>query len=1044
MRCDTNSQDRIKTFAFTRQQSRFWFEHQRMEGKDNNVIFWGVQFKETVDRERLSRIVQEAFYRHQILLTRIYLNDVYQPEFRQTLSGKIDIPWFEQDKFVYPITLENLPATIGGSFNLIDERPWRIAGISTSDGDYLFFVFHHIICDETSARIITREIDAAYFQQSCLANETSPSFQIDDFSRCAAAVEEEQSQQIKEGGIDFWLNELKNVPTVLNLPCEPDLSAESTCSLHRSAIQCSAEQTESLQAFCNKYKLTVPMVLSGIFSAVLSRYIDDKTVIIGVPVSTRNQIDTLDAIGPFLNIIPLLCEVNEDKSFIELCESVKSRLIHGLDFSAIPFDEIVKKLPHEKLVNRHPIFQATVSYHDLSVLGHGSLSACTEVETWSSSISCDISLTCENRSNGLTLFLDGDLERFSPAFLNRLIEQVHVALSLCLSDPVCCLNTISYLPSKQEDELIHVLSGKERQQDTCPIMPAIAARLNEHPQKLAFSGQLQLTYQQLFHQAAIISATLLQHEVLPGDFVLVVMDDKTHPVAEVLGIMLAGAAWVPVHYAWPKKQIEQVTQKTNAKFSLGLSLSIPNVKSISEIYNTNLEKTDYVDVLPDSPIYAISTSGTTGEPKIAAIPYKGICNRFSWMTSMFGDEAPVTLKTTPYIFDSSVWQILWPLTRGGKCVLPAKTEIFDPFALAALIEREKITVIDFVPSVLNRLLPEMENSTEIKRKLQVLRWIIIGAERLPLATAIRIRNLLPQAKIINSYGPTEASIGCVFQPIDQHIQGNKVPIGSPIPNVQVAVLDKLGGLAPRGSIGELLLMGECVGIGYVGTEDQRGFISVRIPGFSHGAAYRTGDMVRWNESGQLEYITRLDRQVKLRGVRLELGAIEYELDRCPQVAGSHLQILQLPDGKETLVAFVKTFEADSFDNGSLLEMLKRSLIKAFIPEHFIAVLEFPINSSGKIDEKALSELFFNQWSALQSKKNAFEVSSVESIWSRLLSLSDPIEHDLNFFDAGGHSLLMLDLQRELNSQFHVQVSIVDLFNHPTIADQEKLVATTPI
>lgn len=1023
----------------TSQQRRFWYIYQCNRGRDKNMLLRAIRFNERVDRNGLDQVVTHVFNRHQLLKSDIHIGHDIWPMFRVHPEVIIKIPWDKKDIITLPVTPENVPEEIGIGFDLTHERPWRLYGLRTSEADYLIFAIHHIICDEISLRIIVREIDEALSALHIPPLSSTPGISEGDFEQSVSIILHEQEQQRREGGLQFWQETLAGAPIALNLPTESTIES-ADMDVYRAESFCGGDLLIQLNQFARQQQLTFPVILASIFTAVLSRYSDESEVVVGMPVSLRPPHDKLRAVGPFLNVLPLRCEIGRSLTFTTLCQSIWNSLMSALDFSAIPFEEIVQIANQEKLSGRHPIFQATLSYHDLRESGEREMKHCQEVPSWSGSLSCDLSLTCEYHYDRLYLFIDGDKRLYSPAFLNRLIEQIVYGLSVCLAEPKELLSSLIFIPLNQRQVLLEQLSGINQKHKNLPILPAIIDSSVNFSDSMAISGSLTLSYNQLMRRATRIAWELRTRGVQTGDFILIGIEENLHPIAEILGVMLSGAAWVPVNKLWPQHQIAMVADKVKSRFSLGASLPLEKVKAISVTEEASLEF-NVIFSSEMSAMYAISTSGTTGEPKVVAIPWRGIANRFSWMTSMFGESQPVTLKTTPYIYDSSVWQLLWPLTSGGRCVLPERDQIFDHVALAELVEKEKITVIDFVPSILNSLLPGLESSEILRLKLQTLRWVIIGAEALPVATAKRIKKLLPNTKIINSYGPTEASIGCVYQTIDDSFKSN-IPIGNPIPNVQVAIIDKRQHLAPMGALGELLLMGDCVGLGYVGSEDQKGFISVDLSPYLKGRAYRTGDWVRWNELGQLEFIARMDKQVKLRGVRIELSAIESVLETFPNIIGSYSQIITQENGRETLVSFIKTTNTESLDKAELIEKLKRTLQKSVIPEHIIILDSFPLASSGKIDSKALAEKFIDYQRPKARINNTKSLSPVESIWKRVINTTDSIDHDLNFFDAGGHSLLLVDLQQELNCYFGAHFSIVDLFNYPTISDQEKLLSNS--
>lgn len=1027
-------QRKNKLVPLINQQRRFWYDYQHSPlAAGKNILLFALKFSHGTDRAQLDQAITNVFNRHQLLRATLVGHEKSWPQFCVYPEISVVLKWHESLEVVLPITPANAPADVCRGFDLTRELPWRVQGISTPHADYVIFAFHHIICDELSIRVLVREIDEAMASLSSTAID-------DDFVNAARLIADEQQLQLVEGGLSFWNEALTGSACALNMPFENDGSS-TTASVYRSKTQISGNLLKQLHQFSADEQLTFPIILAAAYAVVLSLYSHDQEVILGIPVSLRPPEEAQNAIGPFLNILPLRCKLSEGITFSELCQSMRQDFLSALDYSAIPFEDIVRIASKEKLAGRHPLFQTTYSFHDMRESEFMGLKHCHQVETWSGSLSCELSLICELNHNELDIFIDGDNRCFKDSFIDRLVQHVEWVAIQLTRFPDERIDACELLPQQQQQKLLTELSGIHQRQATPPVLPLLLDSFSSQQENFALSGQVKHTYAELLQKSTRVAESLRRAGVKKGEYVLVGIEDDGNPVTEILGIILSGAAWIPLNCNWPRHQIELVASKSEARFRLGSPLSLENVAYL-ECVDTEIVKIHTPDLSITSPIYAISTSGTTGEPKVAAIPWLGIANRFAWMNAMYGEGKPVTLKTTPWIYDSSVWQFLWPLTLGGRCVIPSRNEIFDPVALTELIEKEGITVIDFVPSVLNALLPALESTPSLCRKMQTLRWIIIGAESLPTATAKKIKMLLPAAKIINSYGPTEASIGCVYQPVELPLDRN-VPIGNPIPNVFVAVVDQYQHLVPQGAHGELLLMGDCVGLGYLGTKEQKGFIEVNISPELNGPAYKTGDLVRWNEQGQLEFIARLDRQVKLRGVRLELAAIETAIDAFPGVTGSHTLIVTQDSGKDTLVSFIKTMLPDTFDSLALAHALRSTLPGSSIPEHFIVVDMFPLAPSGKIDSKTLIATFLKHQRNKLAAPADETVKPVEQIWRRILGVNESLDPEINFFDAGGHSLILLDLQRALNQKFGASLSLVDLFNYPTISDQERLLTLVP-
>ena len=1029
-----------RAFALSHQQAQFWLQHLILGGADKNWILWSARISGTPDRDIVDKTLDHIVARHPLLRLCIH-NSLAGPQAILASPGPVRAIWESVTDLDLPITVEHLPHLLRRPFTLTEGTPIRFAVLLYGDEHYLVFLAHHMVVDAYSCQLILRDFDRTYASMLGLIPQQvsllPPTF--DDSRR---RLETAAQQARDAGAITYWTEHLRHARTLLDLPLTDAKGLVPGTQSIRRSVDIDAPITSALEQFCNEQSITLSSALIALFAIVLCRYANDSEVIIGLPVSLRVLPGEVDVVGPLINTVPIHCELAPSQGFSELCSIVQTRVANGIDRAYLPLHELAAAVRPSRQPGRCTLYQAVFSFHDDTLQSADKYMTIKPVNTDSGTISGDIALTVERQPHALKFLLDGAKGKLHSKLIERIAAQLPVLLHNLLSAPQASVLYTSMLPHEQRAELTGPLAGS-RQQRTTPqtLLDSILCAAKKRANAWAVRGRHNLTYSELVEQARSLGRRLEQSNVEPGEFVPFMACELINPAVVELAILMVGAAFVPIDPSWPNIMKDKILTDIRAHVLIeqhegALHLALLNVKSKAGSTQVNSLWSD-----SDMPIYAISTSGSTALPKTVVIAHRGILNRFAWMSVFFGDGYPVTLQTTPLTFDSAVWQILWPLSLGGTCVLPTRNERFDIDEFARVVNDYKVTVVDFVPSVLDALMGQITQSRLAIKHMQVLRWIILGAERLSGTTARRIRSLIPAARIVNLYGPTEATIGCIYHEIiDAH--GAYIPIGRPLPNVSAFVVDSQQALVARGAPGELMLLGECVGVGYLGQTSTTGFCNSRLPEHLGEPAYLTGDLVRWNENGLLEFLGRRDSQTKVRGARVEPAGIEAMLREHREVSRAAVLIRQNDQCRATdeIVAFVVTQSESSDLIESIFSHLRERLASYLIPSRIMALRDFPLRSSGKLDEQKMLALLGDAIPEHVPVTGALGVhGSVHAIWQEVLgTLLEPEENN-TFFEVGGHSLLTLSLQRELNREFNLNLSVTDLFRHTTISTQTRLI-----
>ncbi|MEU5949660.1 non-ribosomal peptide synthetase [Micromonospora sp. NPDC047465] len=578
----------------------------------------------------------------------------------------------------------------------------------------------------------------------------------------------------------------------------------------------------------------------------------------------------------------------------------------------------------------------------------------------------------------------------------------------------------------------------------------IEHRVDLHPQRRAvsFRGR-SLTYRELDDLANGVAAVLAARGIGRGDVVPVLLADGLELPVVDLALMKLGAAFVPVDPGWPADRLRAslavirprlvVVRRGDPRPGTGDVPCLP--VGLDDI--TPTRRRPGVPVGPGDLIYGIFTSGTTGAPKCAVNRHDGIANRFRFMTRYFAATgAEVVLQNSRHTFDSSVWQMFWPLTTGGRVVVPVEGGFLDVERTVRTIADEAVTMTDFVPSVLGALVSVLDRDPAARRAVATLRHVIVGGEEIDPWTVHRLADLVPGVSATNGYGPTEASIGMVFHTVTRS-DGDVIPIGRPIDNCYAAVVDAELRPLPPGATGEIVIGGVCLGEGYLGDPARTAevFVPNPLPGIPGTRLYRTGDLGRLAADGRLHFVGRRDFQLKVNGVRIEAGEIETAATRHTGVRQAKVLLAREGRGK-SLALFVA---ADpEVTEPALRAHLRRLLPRPHVPRHVVVRDALPLTGNGKVDRRAL-ETWLDRTLAERARAAAARAEArtlpdrVLAVFRTVLGRPD-LDPDTDFLDAGGDSLQALDVVTALGADHHVRVGVQDLFAHPTAARLARVVA----
>jgi amino acid adenylation domain-containing protein len=792
----------------------------------------------------------------------------------------------------------------------------------------------------------------------------------------------------------------------------------------------------------------------------LFRYSEQKDILIGMPVSGRHMPQYENLVGLFVNTLVVRTTVDAQISFRELAARVWKNWIEAHTYQDVPFELLVRELAPKRDLSFSPIFQVMFSYyhqHDeilskfdaelrlaqLSVKPFGDYSTQTS--------KFDFSFSAAENEDGYSIWLDFDTDLYSADRAEAILDHFMVLLHSAVTHPDLQVAKMP-LVTKSERTMLMSWNNTDQRFSKLIICHSFQQQAIQRPNDVAVSYDSgTMTYREVSDSANYLAGQLISIGVKNGMFVPFLMEGGCLVPVAMLGTMKAGAAFVPLDLRWPQELLQHSMDQLNPKVLLCDSschhlanqlsggirvIEVKPVRDAVKIVESEISMTD--------PIYAIFTSGSTGDPKAVAVPHRGISNRFNWMNDYFGTEAAKSvLQTTRHVFDSAVWQLLWPLTNGGKTTILNGSAALNAETIADLIALNQVTITDFVPSVFNMIAPSVMHNPVLRDKLKTLRVLIVGGEEITTTTTLDFQKMFPELVIVNLYGPTEASIGSICY----RVEGNetKIPIGKPIMNTKALIVNECGQLCPVGIAGEIVLLGECLGLGYLNdpASTQAAFVKNPFSEVKCARMYRTGDIGYFSADGNIHFIGRHDYQIKVRGHRIELGQIEAAILKYPEVKQTCV-IVRHDNGRPMIVAYIAPI-CSSMTNDNMRRFLRTQVPDYMIPAAFVFLNIIPIGSNGKINRRALPIPDLQQLLFAGPARNPLSQAEkcIAAAWEDVLKLKIA-DVNANFFDVGGHSLLLPQLSAALSSRLNRTVSILDIFRYPTIADLANHLENTSI
>lgn len=906
----------------------------------------------------------------------------------------------------------------------------------------LLMTMHHIASDGWSIGVMLEEVATLYV--AFCAGQPSPLPELPiQYADFAAWQRQWLQGEVLQAQTAYWRQQLEGAPAVLELPTDQPRPAVQTFRGASCAFKLSQELSLALNQLSQQAGSTLFMTLLAAFKVLLGRYTSHEDIVVGTPIANRHRAEIEGLIGFFVNTLVLRTDLSGNPSFKELLTRVREVALGAYAHQDLPFERLVEEIQPQRSLSHTPLFQVMFALQNapMSEIELPGLTL-SPVASDSGTVQFDLTLTMEETTEGLVGTFEYNTDLFKVASIEQMQGCFQTLLEGIVTNPDQKLANLPLLTAAQQQQLQEWNDTETEYPQDIGIHQLIEAQVEQTPEAIAvvFANQ-SLTYRELNTRANQLAHYLRSLGVKPEVLVGICMERSLELVVGLLGILKAGGAYVPLDPMYPAERLALMMQDAQVPILLTqsqLSETLPlpaKVICLDTQWNAIAQHSLHN---PESGItaanlaYVIYTSGSTGKPKGVMNTHRGLSNRLLWMQSAYQlTPSDRVLQKTPFSFDVSIWEFFWSLLSGARLIIAQPGGHQDSAYLVQLIANQEITTLHFVPSMLQVFLeePGLEQCQSLKR-------VICSGEALPLALQERFFARL-DAELYNLYGPTEAAIDVTFWHCQHKSNSTTVPIGYPIANTQLYILDREGQPTPIGVPGELHISGDGLARGYLNRPELTAQMFIPNP-FQESAVlpaslrlYKTGDLARYQLDGSIEFLERLDNQVKLRGFRIELGEIEATLAKHPQVLTA-VVVVREQFGDRSLIAYVVPSQRLEVSTSTLRHFLLEKLPEYMVPAAFVQLEALPLTPNGKVNRQALPLPDVPKSVNVVLPRNGTE-KVLANIFADVLRLEKVSVYD-NFFELGGHSLLATQVISRLREAFKMELPLRSLFERPTVAD----------
>lgn len=1045
-------------FPLSKGQEAMWVQHQMAPKSIYNPVY-AVRIRSAIDLDVLHNALQIIVNRHPSLRTTFHFKGGEQI---QHVHEHMDVLFDIEDvaQLDNKAVQKRIEVLANEPYDLTKGPLFRTTVLERSkQHSILVIAAHHIVMDMWSLAIIVNEISQLYLNTDVNFTFLPLRYRYTDY---VAWQNELLQNSAGEKMFSYWAKKLAGSLPVLELPTDFARPPVQTFNGKIRSLKLGLELTDKVKKLSDARGVTLYMTLLAAFKILLYKYTGQDDIIVGTPTTGRSRSEFSDIVGYFVNPVALRSFVKRHVSFTEFLTDVQQTVVGALEHQDYPFYQLVEKLAPARDASRTPIFQTMFVYQRAHVLDNEGLSSISlgiegeEMTFAGHPISVlpiedqvspfDMTWMIAEAKDGLAASLTFNTDLYHEETVLRLLDQYKTLLESIVEQPEAHIAHLQVVPYS---ELYQVLFGWNDTHVPLPKSPCIQNLFEEqvrrHPEAIAVHFEDQdLSYGQLDAMANQLGHYLQQRGVGAETIVGLCVERSLETVVGLLGILKAGGAYLPLDPHYPKERLRYMIEHSHVRNVITLSDLRENLPDFDGTYiYLDLEKQAVAEQSRTCPnittgkknlAYIIYTSGSTGQPKGVMLTQEGLINLVQAQIKIF-DVRPDSrvLQYASFSFDASVSEIFMALISGATLYMISRETMLSQKGLLEALKNNAITTVTLPPSIL-AVLPEAE--------LPELETIISAGEACTKNTVNRWKK---GRRFINAYGPTESTVCTTANVIDGEIHSDNIPIGTAIDNLRLYIVDQEMNPVPIGVPGELLIGGIGVARGYFDRPDLTAskFIPNPWADTPGERLYRSGDLVRYLVDGKIEFLGRIDHQVKIRGLRVELGEIESTILKHPDIKNAVVLARRVKTGETRLAAYYLSNDNQDISYVSLSSFMKKKLPPYMVPSAFMRMDDFPLTQNKKIDRRAFPDPFFKQQlnrTDIVKPKNDIERTIAEA-WRKVLNIKQVSIHD-NFFEIGGHSLMMVKLHAILEESLNTKLSVVELFQYPTIASQAKFLSTS--
>lgn len=1036
----------MRKLIATKFQEQFWILNQL--SKNNTTYNIPVVFKLSVlpDIQKFEKVVEVLIHKYDVLFSEYSLE-----------NGRVMICFPENSNYRFEISVESnktkkasgrLTSEIFGEihkpFDLSKAPLFRIKLFEYSDAIYITFVFHHIIIDLRSKEIFFKDLENLY--NSSITEDNSLIF---GSTKQYSAFAQEHNDWLKsteaEQIMKTWKDELPPINHLLNLPINKPRLKTINFEGKRNYFTLNSENWKRIKSFSSELEINSFIFCLSAYFILLHKIAQQDRIVIGVPLSNRRNHSNNEVFGCFVNILPIDISFNDDSCINDIIRQVRNKLLLAHRKQEVPFLALIEQEKENRNLAYNPYFQTGFTFEPLAQININNITA-QPIPIEKNGAQLDLFLTMWESDAGFEGYIEYSTQLFSDSMAKR-IELLYKKIVVEILNNKKLVSEISILPN--EDKTI--LQAWNNTHADINVNKCLHQQFEEQvvatPDEIAlkYNGN-SLTYEQVNKHANRLSNYLIKRGVQVEDIVGISMDRSFELIISIIAIHKAGAAYLPLDAKYPKERIEAIIEDGKPKLIITTTANLKildghnNVVLIDQIFSDPLSNNDSnpnLDINSQSLAYLLFTSGSTGRPKGVMIEHHSVINKLVWMQTMHpiykGDSL---LLKTPVTFDVSVWELFWWFFNGScLTILPPEGEKF-PELIIETTAKNNVNTLIFVPSMFAPFVDYVK-SKDLVSKLHSLKYIILIGEALSPKLVMDFNNLRTShfsPRLVNTYGPTEATVAVSYYNCPEKNSVDRIFIGKPIYNTKLFIIDKNNHICPIGVPGELVISGENLARGYKNSPElnKTKFLEIKDLNDNSLKVYKTGDIARWDESGELDFNGRVDNQVKIRGYRIELGDIETKLLGNEKIETAVVIVNTISDGNAQLVAYVVLKDGLDSNSSEIRNFLKLILPEYMIPAHIVILDSMPLNSSEKIDRKALPKPQIEMDKVVLNPVSDTE-KIILGIWKDLLHF-DQISITSNFFDIGGNSLLVISMVAHIKRELNIDIEPVALMQYTNIRD----------